>query len=192
MKRYLVCALLLLAIAACQTAPPPPPVVEPVTQPEDAARDEPIGTVRVTTATLNVRDEASTSSGILASVKKGEKLVLLRGDGSWYKVRLSTGVDGWVSSKHVRRERSCPADSEFRFVEPPTVSFSDSAAHGVVSVEVDVDAKGRILKTKVTGNTTGDEALAFLTEREIRTAKFAPPVRNCKPMRFIYVYRKTF
>lgn len=191
MKRLVLSALLLLAIAACQTAPPPPPVVEPPPA-EALARDEPIGTVRVTAATLNVRDEASTTSAILASVKKGEKLVLLRGDGSWYKVRLSTGVDGWVSSKHVRRERSCPADSEFRFVEPPTVSFSDSAAHGVVSVEVDVDARGKILKTKVTGNTTGDEALAFLTEREIRTAKFAPPVRNCKPMRFIYVYRKTF
>ncbi|MHB0972407.1 MAG: SH3 domain-containing protein [Thermoanaerobaculia bacterium] len=192
MKRYLLFALLLLAIAACQTAPEAPPVVVAPEPTADVARDEPIGTVRVAATTLNVRDSASTESAILASVKRGEKLTLLRGDGAWYKVRLSTGVDGWVSSKHVRRVASCPPDSEFRFVEPPMVAFSDSAAHGVVSVEVDVDAKGKILRTKVTGNTTGDETLAFLTEREIRTAKFAPPVRNCKPMRFIYVYRKTF
>jgi hypothetical protein len=47
-------------------------------------------------------------------------------------------------------------------------------------------------KTKVVSNTTGEESLAFLAEREIKGAKFSPPIRNCVPRAFIFTYRRTF
>ena len=52
--------------------------------------------------------------------------------------------------------------------------------------------KGNVVSTRVVSNTTGDEALAAMAERELREAKFAPPVRNCVPKAFIYTYKRSF
>jgi hypothetical protein len=51
---------------------------------------------------------------------------------------------------------------------------------------------GNVTRTKVVSNSTGDEALAFLAEREIKAAKFSPPIRNCAPREFVFTYRRTF
>ena len=59
-------------------------------------------------------------------------------------------------------------------------------------VEATVSAKGTVTDTRLVSNDTGDEALAFLAEREIKGAKFSPPIRNCVPRSFIFTYRRTF
>ena len=41
----------------------------------------------------------------------------------------------------------------------PPLSFSDSGAHGKVTVEATVDKSGSVIATKVVQNTTGSEAL---------------------------------
>jgi hypothetical protein len=62
----------------------------------------------------------------------------------------------------------------------------------MVVVEASVNTKGVVTKTKVVSNTTGEESLAFLAEREIKGAKFSPPIRNCVPRAFVFTYRRTF
>jgi TonB family protein len=114
-------------------------------------------------------------------------------------VRLTDGTVGWVSSQHVVREGAaarprgnCPPDSDYSFITTPKPAFSDSAAHGIVVIEAGVDAKGNVLSTRVVSNSTGDDALAALTQQELRAAKFAPPVRNCAAKPFVYTYKRAF
>jgi uncharacterized protein YgiM (DUF1202 family) len=162
------------------------------------------GTVRVTASALNVRREPSSDAEVMAQVKKGTELGVLRSDESWMKVRLADGSIGWVAERFVARDGaspkkrastkrgSCPPDSDFAFLETPTIAFSEISAHGLVIVEATVNTKGIVTSTKVISNGTGDEALAFLTVREIKSAKFSPPIRDCAPRAFIYTYRKMF
>jgi TonB family protein len=140
-------------------------------------------------------------------VKKGQTLSVLAEDESWMRVKLASGETGWVASRFVSRDgdkaasgkkkskakkTSCPADSDFAFVETPTLAFSETPKPGMVVVEASVNTKGAVTSTKVVSNSTGDEALAFLAQREIRSATFAPPIRNCAPRAFIFTYRRTF
>ena len=199
MRRSLLLTLLVLGCAA--PAPKPEPVPEPPPAPvvQKPAEEKIIGSVRVTASALNVREEASTDAEVIEQVKKGTALDVLREDASWVKVRLADGEVGWVAARFVssgveqkRTRKGCPADSDFAFVETPTLAFSEHGAHGLVVVEANVNTKGAVTRTKVVSNGTGDESLAFLAEREIQSARFSPPIRNCAPREFIFTYRRTF
>lgn len=203
MRRVLLSTLLALALSCAAPAPPepavtiaPPPAPAPVVEEEKILR-----TARVTASALNVRSEASTDAEVLAQVKKGQSLDVLREDESWAKVKLASGETGWVAARFVSqptqakkttKKGSCPADSDYAFTETPMLAFSDSGAHGTVVVEATVSSKGAVTATKLVSNGTGDEALAFLAEREIKGAKFSPPIRNCVPRSFIFTYTRTF
>lgn len=193
-------------LARCATPPPAAPT--PASEPEPASVSAPtepasIGTVRVTTATLNVRKEPSTTADVLAQVKKGDKLALLATRADWSNVRTADGTTGWVASKLVsndlvaaaapRRRGSCPPDSDYHFTKAPLPSFSDnSTVHGIVTVEADVNTRGDVTATRILSNTTGEEAMGKIAEREIKSAKFAPPVRNCVLKAFIFTYKRSF
>ena len=174
--------------------PAPPPVTEQV-----------IGMVAVKASALNVRTEPSTDAEILQQAKRGEALSVLVDDDGWLKVRLKNGVTGWVSGAHVtraedvgnsrpttKRKSGCPDDSDFAFTKTPTLAFSEIRKPGLIVVDAYVNTKGVVTSTKVISNTTGDESLAFLAEREIKSAEFTPPIRNCVPRAFIYSYKRTF
>jgi uncharacterized protein YgiM (DUF1202 family) len=154
--------------------------------------------VRVTASALNVRREASGDAEVLTQVRRGTVLRVLRRDDSWVKVRLADEREGWVAARFVSgdtsvvRKGGCPPDSDYAFLEMPTPSFAELGAHGLVVVEANVNTKGIVTSTKLISNGTGDEALAFLAEREIKSAKFSPPIRNCQPRAFIFTYRRTF
>jgi len=177
---------------------------ESVAPPRPVVKEEEriIGTARVTASALNVRAEASTDANVLAQVKKGQSLDVISENESWMKVKLATSETGWVAARFVSRgteqaekktkKGSCAPDSDYAFTETPTLAFSDSGAHGIVVVEATVSAKGSVTNTKLVSNGTGDEALAFLAEREIKGAKFSPPIRNCAPRSFIFTYTRTF
>ena len=209
MLRLLISLSLLLVFACASPAPPPPvsaPATPPPPPPAAPAQERVIGTVQVTASALNVRAEAAGEGEVIKQVKKGAVLDVLANGDSWTKVRLASGEVGWVASRFVSSgsataskkaparggKPGCPADSDFAFVETPTLAFSDRGAHGIVVVEASVSAKGNVTSTKVVSNTTGDETLAFLAEREIKGAKFSPPIRNCVARSFIFTYRRTF
>jgi hypothetical protein len=203
MRRVLI-AIALFTVLRC--APPPPPVTEPIAPAPPVLEPEGervVGNVRVTASALNVRAEASPEADIVTQVKKGEHLDVLREDESWVKVKLASGETGWVAARFVAsndiakkqpkmKASGCLPDSDYAFVETPTLAFSDSGAHGSIVVEATVSAKGMVTGTRLVSNDTGDEALAFLAEREIKGAKFSPPIRNCVPRSFIFTYRRTF
>jgi uncharacterized protein YgiM (DUF1202 family) len=198
MKRALV---LLLILAACASPAPPPPVAQPQPQPAPApAAETPIGTVRVTANVLNVRKEGSASADVIAQVKKGDRLSLLADGDQWSRVKLADGTIGYVSAPLVRRDgtqakskKGCPADTDFSFAKTPTPSFSDhQTVHGIVTVDATVDVNGNVTSTKLISNTTNDETLGFLAEREIKGAKFVAPIRNCVARPFIFTYTRTF
>lgn len=208
MRRILLLSIAILVFRCAAPAPPPPaPLPEPTrTEPAPAPPpvvEEPvIGTVRVTASALNVRSEASTEAEIVTQVKKGESLSVLREDESWVKVRLAGGETGWVAARFVSRgngvapkktkKGGCPPDSDYAFLETPRLSFSEGGAHGTVVVEAKVNAQGTVTSTKILSNATGDETLAFLAEREIKGAKFSPPIRGCVARAFVFTYRRAF
>lgn len=155
--------------------------------------------MRVNASTLNVRAAASASAEIVSHARRGEKLAVLEDSGGWLRVRLGDGTTGWVAAQHIVREgaaarprRGCPPDSDYTFVKAPKPAFSENSAHGMVIVEAGVDVKGSVTSTRIISNTTGDSALAALAERELREAKFAPPIRNCAPKSFIFTYKRAF
>lgn len=184
--------LALLVMVSCAAPPPPRPAPE-VAAPETRS-------VYVTASTLNVRSEASARAGVIGQVRRGANLEVVGEEAGWTQVKLAGGEVGWVSSDYVsrnqpgavRRRRGCPADSDFAFVRSPMPSFSQDGPHGLVVVEATVNTAGDVTSTKVVSNSTGDTALATKAEREIRTAKFSPPVRDCVPRAFIFTYKRTF
>jgi TonB family protein len=204
--RRLSLALSLLILSACST-PPPAPVAAPETPPPPMVIEEKVtGTVHVTASALNVRSEPSFEGEIIAQVKTGTELGVLRSDESWVKVRLASGETGWVASRFVSddapssttkkraqaKRDGCPSDSDYAFIDAPTPSFSEDGPHGLVIVEATVNAQGIVTSAKLISNRTGDEALAFLAVREIKSARFSPPIMDCVPRAFIFTYRRTF
>ena len=200
--RRLPLAIALLLLAACAAPPAPPPTAAPHTPPPPPpaapAAERVTGTVRVMASGLNVRGEASVDADVLTQVRKGTVLSVLRREDGWVKVRLADEREGWVAARFVSgdpkapRKGGCLPDSDYAFLQAPTPSFSEDGAHGLVVVEANVDTKGVVTSTKLISNGTGDEALAFLAAREIKSARFSPPIRNCAPSAFIFTYRRTF
>lgn len=127
-------------------------------------------------------------------------MTLIADSGDWLRVTLNDGTSGWVSSQLVVREGAaarprragCPPDSNYSFVNAPKPSFAELGPHGMVVIEASVDARGIVTATRVVSNDTHDDALASMAEREVRNAKFAPPIRNCVPKAFFFTYKRAF
>jgi len=190
-------AVLLLLSAACASAPPKPapqPVAIPIEQ-------KPIGSGRVSATALNLRAAASSNAEVVSQLRRGTELTFLAEQKGWLQVRVADGRTGWVSAQHVsragaagakRRKGGCQPDSDFAFVKSPMPSFSERGKHGLVIVEADVNIRGEVTGTRVLSNSTDDDAMAELAEREIRSARFVAPVRDCVPRNFIFTYKRTF
>jgi TonB family protein len=141
---------------------------------------------------------------VIGHARRGERVTILAESGEWLRVRTGGGEVGWVSSQHVARSDAsvsaptrprrggCPPDSDYRFLTPPRPSFTENGPHGVVTIEASVNADGVVTSTRVVSNTTGQEALATIAAREVKEAKFAPPVRSCVTRAFIFTYRRAF
>ena len=156
--------------------------------------------MRVNVSTLNVRADASTSAEVVGHVRRGERLTLIADSGDWLRVKLNDGTSGWVSSQLVVREGAaarprragCPPDSDYSFITAPKPAFSETGPHGMVVIEATVDIRGIVTATRVVSNETHDDALASTAEREVRNARFAPPIRNCVAKAFFFTYKRAF
>lgn len=198
-----LCAAILAGCGSTPApAPPSAPTPPPTPVPASAAPSSAL--LYVTGSSVNVRREGSTSADILGQVQRGDRLTLLQSGADWMQVRLANGTTGYVARSLVSttppssaaasrpRRGNCPGDSDFRFLTTPTPAFAENGPHGLVVVEATVDTRGSVTATRVVSNDTGEPALGPLVEREIRAAKFAPPIRDCAPKAFIYTYKRTF
>jgi uncharacterized protein YgiM (DUF1202 family) len=203
MKHRRVAAAFLVLLANCGgNAPAPVSTPSPAAMPP--APTTPVqratGSVRVNVSMLNIREEASTAAAIVGHARRGERLTVIGDSGDWLRVTLNDGTNGWVSSQLVVREGAaarprrsgCPPDTTYSFVEAPKPSFSENGPHGMVVVEASVDTKGIVTSTRVVSNETHDDALAAIAEKEVRNARFAPPIRNCALKAFFFTYKRAF
>jgi uncharacterized protein YgiM (DUF1202 family) len=205
MKHRIAFAASLLLLAGCggnaqsPAAAPEPRSAAPAPAPA-TGEEQATGTVFVNVSTLNIRGDASTSAEIVGHARRGERLIVVGDAGGWLRVRLNDGTAGWVASQLVVREgaaarprrNGCPPDSNYSFISPPKPSFSEDGPHGMVVIEANVDARGIVISTRVVSNATNDVSLAAIAEREIRSARFAPPIRNCAPKAFFFTYKRAF
>ncbi len=192
-RRLALPAVLIGLIAGCRTAAPPPAPAPVEATPGPGAAAAPEETVRVTGSRLNVRSEPTTSAATVAKVRRGEKLAVLARDGEWVQVRLADGATGWASARYVANERPCAADKAgAELLSDVPLSFRDGAAIGRVVIEAAVDASGSVTATKVVQDTTGTPELVQRAVGEVKGFKFAPPVRNCRPVPFTYTYTRNF
>ncbi len=78
------------------------PVPKPAPEPKPTAND-PNTYQAYATSNLNLRSGPGTSYDSIGGVGIDEDVTVLEADSSWLKVRLSDGLEGWVSSSYVTR-----------------------------------------------------------------------------------------
>ena len=184
-----------LAAGGCASAPPAPPLPEPAPVVPDAvpAAPPPPPSVRVTGSRLNVREAPTTSARSVAKVARGTRLVKLSEQGEWIEVELADGARGWVHGRYVSAEPECPPDTaDPAIVSEPVLGFVEGASHGRIVIEGTVSRTGDVVAVEVRENSTGSPDLEALAADELRRMRFAPFVRKCRPVPFIYVYTRTF
>jgi outer membrane biosynthesis protein TonB len=193
-RALLAGAALLVLAAGCRSVPPPAaPAPAPVTAAPETAPAPPQEIVRVTASTLNVRLNPATTAAVTARVRRGERLVVLGRDGGWVHVRVPAGAEGWVSARYVSSEAPCPADKPgAELLSDVPLSFSEGASVGKVVIEATVDATGSVASTRVVTDTTGIPELVQRAESEVRALRFSPPIRNCRPVPFVYAFTRNF
>jgi hypothetical protein len=185
-----------LIMAGCASAPapvPPPPEPAPVVPEAVPAAPPPPAYVRVTGSRLNVREAPATTAKVLARTPRGSRLIKLGEDGEWLEVELADGTRGWVHRSYVSAEPVCPADSaEPVILSEPIVGFFEGARHGRVVLDATVSKTGDVVAVEVKENTTGSPEQEAVAVEEMRRLRFAPFIRNCRPVPFVYTYSRSF
>lgn len=182
----------LLGTLSCKSTPPPPPPPPTPTAETGQAPQAPLMFVKVIGNRLNVRAGASSTAAVVTKLKKGDRIGVLSENGGWFEVRLADGSSGWVSAQFVRKDLPCAPDkSTAEVLNDPPISLVEGA-HGRIVVDATVNAEGVVTATKLIQNTTGVPELAQKAVDEVHQLKFAPPVRNCKPVAFVYTYTRSY
>ena len=193
--KLLIAISLLVLLAACATAPPPAPPPPPAPTPVPTPTPQPPAPVltklTVTVGKLNVREAPDAKAKIIQKVRRGDTVMMVSEEGGWCKLQLPGEKTGYVMSKYVRKKGVCPPNREMEILDEPPAVFGETSA-GKVVLEARVDEMGAIQSVRMVENTTKDAGLAKLAEEDLRKMKFKPPVQNCKPTGFTYLYTKNF
>jgi len=176
-----------------------------ISRPAERDRSE-LRTMFVAVDTLNMRVSPSGDGRIVSRLQRGTAVAVLASIDGWTEVQ-SGSERGWVATRYLTAKtddplvapsrpgaarKNCPADRSFTFSKTPRLVFSQDGAHGLVVIEANVNASGAVTSTKVVSNETGRKELALAAQKELGEALFVPPVRNCRPIAFIYTYKRVF
>lgn len=96
-----------------------------------AAPSENSGTLKIATASLNVRSDTSTSSEKLTIVKEGQSYAYSNvkdvSGQKWYFIKVSDTVSGWVMGQYVTVETTAPTTTTTASATTATVADSSTA-----------------------------------------------------------------
>ncbi len=191
LRRLLTACGLLALLAACATAPPPSPAPAPPPAPSLQPQVPVLTSLTVAAGKLNVREAPDAKAKVILKVRRGDQVMMVSEADGWCKLQMPDGANGYVMSKYVRKEGLCPPNREMEILEEPPAVFGETSVEKVV-LEAKVDELGAIRNVRVVENSTKDPELAKLAEADLRKMKFRPPVRNCRPTGFTYLYTKNF
>lgn len=85
----------------------------------------------VTASSLNIRESASTSAKIVASLTKGASVTYYSKSGNWAKVKTASGVTGWASMTYLTKTK--PVVTKIYYV---TANFLNVRSSGSTSAKV--------------------------------------------------------
>ncbi|WP_312285883.1 C40 family peptidase [Terrisporobacter sp.] len=63
------------------------------------------------TDSLNVRSGPGTNHSVKTALKKGEVVTITNSSNSWYQIKTSSNITGWVSSKYINITTESPGDN---------------------------------------------------------------------------------
>ncbi len=117
------------------------------------------GTVMyVTGSTVNVREEASSSSRVLTTLSKGDKVTAGKLDGEFYAVTLSNGIEGYVSKNYLAKQEASNDPTPTPGATPDT---SNGKTMYVTKDSVNVRSKASTNGDKLTQLNKNDKVTAF-------------------------------
>ena len=92
-------------LTEAEEAEEPAPVVAGESEEEALINEEPLGRLKVTAGTLNIRNGASTQgTQIIGKAKKGEVYPYLSEENGWFFIDLGGGEGGYVNEEFVEKE----------------------------------------------------------------------------------------
>lgn len=105
-----------------------------------------------TTASVNMRGGATTSSGIIKTLAKGTKVTILGTNGSFYLVSTSNGTQGFVSKKYVSTSGSSTTTSTTQYARVTGKVVNMRAGAGTKYKIITALTKGTEVKILSTSN----------------------------------------
>jgi uncharacterized protein YgiM (DUF1202 family) len=182
MKRLV---LTLFVLAACTKEAP--------VATETADTRAPIAVSYVGAPELNVYEQATDTSPVIATYQNGEAISVLVGKGEWVEVRTGDR-SGWAKAADLttaagKQEADDNPQPKFRIMPMPV---SAPSAHGEIYLEADVNSDGEVLSVKTLSNTTGSEALVSQNAAALRSSKFYPIVQKGERKPFKYYHKVTY
>lgn len=147
-------------------------------------------TYYVTTGSLNIRQSSTTSSKVVATVKKGESVTYYSKSGNWAKVKTASSVTGWASMTYLSKTKPVITKTYYVTANSLNVMASSSRASKVLTtIKKDASVtyyskKNSWGKIKTTSGVTG-----WVANKDISTTKpkTAPTAETVSTGKFQYV-----
>lgn len=176
----IVCLLALLMIAYYNIDLSPPRAVpegpslesvspvavedEPAVSPVPADTEQLLHEVIVIAADVNVRSGPTTNEPVVGSAQLNQRLVILETVPEWSRVRLPSGIEGWIAARYT--SVVAPEDAAVSDI-PPDVTTHDPIEFSLVSEEVeDMPIKTQVVQHVIVSGFPSAEQVEFeLAER---------------------------
>jgi cell wall-associated NlpC family hydrolase len=121
------------------------------------------GKVKITSGTVNVRTEPTTSSAVRTSVTRGTVATVLDKQGAWYELRFPKGTTGWVRGDLLSAVAEKPAGAGSSTPKTTTVAAAKSVNAGLAASLIDTAKEMLGVRYKWGGTSRGGVDCSGLT-----------------------------
>jgi cell wall-associated NlpC family hydrolase len=143
-----------------------------------------VGTI--TASSLNVRAGAGTNYSKIATVSKGNTVEIISSSNGWYKIKLSNGKIGWVSSQYVSKGKTTSTTtqasqgqakvtaSSLNVRKSPSTSGAKVGSLSNGQIVTILEKSGTWSKIKTSSGLIGWVSNSYLTSNTSQTTQAAP------------------